>query len=854
MVTITVTDFNEAPDFEVEEDPEDYEENGEDAVATFMGLDPEGADVIWTTGGTDGSLFTAEGGVLMFKDLPDYEDPKDLAHSADGDDADDDPDIEGDTDDPAMNNVYVLKVRATEDVPEDQVEPAKYTEIQVRVTVTNKNEMGMASILVRQPQVGVELEAMASDPDTRSATETDLAIAFAWTWSVPKVSRPVTDNDDHWVAAAGTSNAAEYTPLAGDVGSVLRAQATYTDGTGEERTLNILTEFEVRAAPADNNAPNAFDATDNTRTVDENSPMGTLVGPPVTTTDSNPGDVLYYTIPAAGASNPFAIDKITGQITVAGTVHFEATDGNGPAYNVTVTARDPSGQTSTIPMTITAKDVNENPTVAEAANPDKTTDEIDSTPTDSDGTPDLGYEYASGLSNLEYTKADVDADDGTTFSLAGEDAGQFDMEVSTTNEHVLTLSFKNPPDYDKPGDADKDNTYKVSVVATDKAGLTGMADVEIVVSDVSEDGTVTVSPGQPAIGRPVTATLSEPDTEVSGLKWQWQGSTDGTNFTDIEDADSDTYTPKAAVPDDEATEAVNEAVDSDEGLFLRAVATYTDAAAPLTAIDDDDDAQVAQTAMGDSDHAVRAAPDVNGPPAFESASMMREVMENAEEGDDVGDEVEATDPDGDDLTYAITGGADMDKFGIDEDTGQIKVGSAEFDYDDPSAQQTFEVELTASDPFARSGSTMVTITVTDFNEAPTLMLVAPETPVTPPVEPENNAPEFADDATTREVAENTAADMAVGAPVDGDGRGRGRHAGLHAGRRRHGIVYAIDAATGQIMTSAALDYETKASYAVTVTASDGEDSDSIDRGHRVSRTRVWVTWPTSMDANNDEMI
>ena len=33
-----------------------------------------------------------------------------------------------------------------------------------------------------------------------------------------------------------------------------------------------------------------------------------------------------------------------------------------------------------------------------------------------------------------------------------------------------------------------------------------------------------------------------------------------------------------------------------------------------------------------------------------------------------------------------------------------------------TSQQTFEVELTASDPFGMSGSTMVTITVTDFNE------------------------------------------------------------------------------------------------------------------------------------------
>ena len=36
----------------------------------------------------------------------------------------------------------------------------------------------------------------------------------------------------------------------------------------------------------------------------------------------------------------------------------------------------------------------------------------------------------------------------------------------------------------------------------------------------------------------------------------------------------------------------------------------------------------------------------------------------------------------------------------------------------------------------------------------------------------------------------------------------------------------IDGATGQIMTSAALDYESQSSYTVMVTASDGEDSDS----------------------------
>ena len=94
---------------------------------------------------------------------------------------------------------------------------------------------------------------------------------------------------------------------------------------------------------------------------------------------------------------------------------------------------------------------------------------------------------------------------------------------------------------------------------------------------------------------------------------------------------------------------------------------------------------------------------------------MREVEENTASGGDVGKAVEATDPDNDVLEYEITGGADMDKF--TNDGAQIQVGSATLDYEE--GQRTFEVELTATDPFGMSGSTMVTITVTDDDEGPT---------------------------------------------------------------------------------------------------------------------------------------
>ena len=695
-----------------------YAENGTGPVETYTALDPEGRGIGWSVEGTDRALFTAEGGVLAFKSSPNYEDPKDMAHSADGPDDGNDPDIEGDTDDDAMNNVYVVKVRATEVVPEDQVEPAKYTEIQVRVTVTNVDEAGEASIDWRQPQVGVELEAMASDPDTRSATVPSLTITFAWQWSVPKVSRPETDNNNHWVAAGNTdTTSATYTPHPDDVGEVLRAQATYTDGTGEERMLNVLTEFEVRAVPDGANSRPEFNdqAGFGDRKVDEDAAKGTLVGAPIVATDAN-SDVLTYTLVGPDAAS-FAIDKKTGQVTVNGTLdHEEGGQGNDGVYDVTVMATDPYGEVNgsdTIDVDITANDVNEKPTVEEVSGAVKTTPEINSTPAEN------APPYASAL-DASYMKSDVDEGDGTTFKLAGDDAGAFNLTEDEDNAGTFDLTFKIDPDFDAPGDANKENTYEVMVVATDKAGLTGMLEVSVEVTNVKEDGTVTLSPAQPAVGMPITATLDDPDTGETNVSWQWSGSQTGAvdSFDVIEGATTDTYMPKAAVPDNPATGDVNEADLGDEGLFLRAVVTYTDDAS------DEDNDQTAgvdeseESAMGTSELAVRARPAVNGAPEFESATMMRSVDEGKESGDDAGMPVTATDPENDVLTYDITGGADMDKFSIDEDTGQIMVGSATFDYDDASAQQTFEVEVTAMDPFGKMGSTMVTLTVTDVNEVP----------------------------------------------------------------------------------------------------------------------------------------
>ena len=62
-VTIMVTDVDEDPSLTGEATIE-YAENGTDAVATYVAVDPEGADIVWSISGGDEGAFTITNGVL----------------------------------------------------------------------------------------------------------------------------------------------------------------------------------------------------------------------------------------------------------------------------------------------------------------------------------------------------------------------------------------------------------------------------------------------------------------------------------------------------------------------------------------------------------------------------------------------------------------------------------------------------------------------------------------------------------------------------------------------------------------------------------------------------------------------
>ena len=106
-------------------------------------------------------------------------------------------------------------------------------------------------------------------------------------------------------------------------------------------------------------------------------------------------------------------------------------------------------------------------------------------------------------------------------------------------------------------------------------------------------------------------------------------------------------------------------------------------------------------------------------------------------------------------------------------------------------------------------------------------------------QPSNSAPTFTEGtSTTRSVAENTASGQNIGEPITATDADTGDTL-IYTLGGTDAAAFGIVSASGQLQTSAALDYETKSSYAVTVSVSDGNSgADSINVTINVTADRA----------------
>ena len=225
-----------------------------------------------------------------------------------------------------------------------------------------------------------------------------------------------------------------------------------------------------------NHDPQFEEGGEATRSIEENSPIGTRIGTRVRATDRDNNDTLTYSLRGEDRSS-FTINESTGRLHTATSLDREADS----RYYLTVAVSDGEGGEDTIEVTIVVTDVDEAPTVAgaqEVTHPEQTLGVL--------GT---------------YTGNDPENGD-IRWTLTGPDAAVFDIDAGT-------LVFRTPPDFEQPTDADRDNSYEVTVSASDGVH-TSTLEVVVNVADLDESPSPTPTPSPRPTPAPAPTPLTVP--------------------------------------------------------------------------------------------------------------------------------------------------------------------------------------------------------------------------------------------------------------------------------------------------------------------------------------------------------
>ncbi len=531
---------------------------------------------------------------------------------------------------------------------------------------------------------------------------------------------------------------------------------TVSDGKGGSDTINITINI-TDVDETTNTAPVFTDGSTTTRSVDENTGSGVDIGTAVSAMDAD-DDTLSYSLSGTDATS-FSIDSSSGQLRTSAALDYETKS----SYSVTINVSDGKGGSDTIAVTINVTDVDEATNTAPVFTDGSTTTRSIDENTGS------GVDIGSAVS-----ATDVD-NDTLTYSLGGTDAASF--SIGSTNGQLRTSTAL---------DYETKSSYSVTITVSDRKGGSDTIAVTINITDVDE-----ATNTAPVFTEGETASRSVAENTGSGV--------DIGSAVSATDEDNDTLTYSLG-----GTDASSFSIGSTNGQLRTSAALDYETKSSYSVTINVSDGKGGSDTIGVTINVTDVDEATNTAPTFtDGSTTTRSVDENTKSGVDISTAVSATDADDDTLSYSLSG-TDATSFSIDSSSGQLRT-SAALDYE---TKDSYSVTITVSDGNGGSASITVTINVNDIDESPV-----------------NNAPVFTNgSSTTRTIAENTASNVNIGSVVSAtdadDDTLSYRMSGADA------ASFSIDSSSGQLRTSAALDYETKSSYSVTITVSDDQGGSS----------------------------
>ena len=211
----------------------------------------------------------------------------------------------------------------------------------------------------------------------------------------------------------------------------------------------------------------------------------------------------------------FSISR-AGQLTFRRSPNFEtpADSNTDNTYEITVTARSGSDRDE-LEVTVNVTNLDEEGEVALSPARGTVGGRITATLTDLDGT-------ATGL-DWDWARSEDGATGWT--NISGVNSNSYTPDSGDVGYYLRATANYTDPE----GPGKSANARTATAVLAD------------------DDGSVTLTPADPAAGDTVTARVTDPDGSVTNVTWQWASSSDGeSGWTDISGATSATYTVETA--------------------------------------------------------------------------------------------------------------------------------------------------------------------------------------------------------------------------------------------------------------------------------------------------------------------
>ena len=650
-VTVTVTDVNEGPEISGQSTFTIAENDGL-SNASYTGFDPEGGAVTrWTVGGRDGGDFNiTQGGTVYFRNLPDYERPADSNR----------------------DNVYEVAVRA--------YDGRVYGSFDVTVTVTDVNE---------SPEIGSRSRDSFTQPENRtsrlytySATDPERSTV---TWSVQGADGRLFTIDERGQFSFDESSPPDFdTPADAGGDNIYNVTIQARDPEFNTARLAVtVTVTEVNEGPVISRQGNAAGS------VSENHPT-TQVLATYTASDPERPSVRVTGWSVSGTDGgDFVIDAV-GELRFRIPPDYErpADANRDNVYELTIRASDGryTGSLKEV-QTVTVTDVNEPPTITTTSRT-------------------AFIQQENRASNLYTFRATDPEGSAVTWTAAGTDGRAFTMDERGA------LSFSNPPDFENPADAGRDNVYNVTVQARDTAFNTASVNVVVTVGDHNEGVEPTISTRRPpsafrenATSAVYTFRASDPQRDL--IAWSLRG-TDAGAFTF-----TDTGTLMFRSPPDFENPTDS---DRDNEYELEVVAADEHG---------NSDSLTFTVAVTDHNEGVEPTISTRRPP-----SAFRENATSAVYT------FRASDPQRDLIAWSLRG-TDAGAFTF-TDTGTLMFRSPP-DFENPTdsdRDNEYELEVVAADEHSNSDSLTFTVAVTDVNEGPEIRLEGAATSSVPENHPD----------------------------------------------------------------------------------------------------------------------